>query len=162
MAPQRTSIAHLHRPWRHSWCCYWLAEQFVIRPSPSITQPTVTPAHVRRAMLPPRDEIVLLDVRHEAAPCHGASSVCRRADIIAPEADTRLARKDILVGPRFASATLVQVANVTPPGYDFYLVYRSSHPKPGPQALLTVYPRLPRAGRSNSMQFRSPAMLAKR
>jgi len=36
---------------------------------------------------------------------------------------------DALVAPELASGALVKVANVTLPGYGFYIVHRSSHPK---------------------------------
>lgn len=36
---------------------------------------------------------------------------------------------DVLVGPELASGALVKVANVTLPGYGFYIVHRNSHPK---------------------------------
>ena len=36
---------------------------------------------------------------------------------------------DVLVAPELASGALVQVSKLTLPGYGFYLVYRSGHPK---------------------------------
>src|ERR1700704_5055016 len=36
---------------------------------------------------------------------------------------------DVLVAPELASGALVKVASVTLPGYGFYIVHRSSHPK---------------------------------
>jgi LysR family glycine cleavage system transcriptional activator len=36
---------------------------------------------------------------------------------------------DVLVAPELASGTLVKVANVTLPGYGFYIVHRAGHPK---------------------------------
>jgi LysR family glycine cleavage system transcriptional activator len=36
---------------------------------------------------------------------------------------------DVLVAPELASGALVKVANVTLPGYGFYIVHRNSHPK---------------------------------
>jgi len=36
---------------------------------------------------------------------------------------------DVLVGPELASGALVKVANVTLPGYGFYIVQRNNHPK---------------------------------
>jgi len=36
---------------------------------------------------------------------------------------------DVLVAPELASGALVKVANVTLPGYGFYIVHRSHHPK---------------------------------
>jgi LysR family glycine cleavage system transcriptional activator len=35
----------------------------------------------------------------------------------------------VLVAPELASGALVKVASVTLPGYGFYIVHRSSHPK---------------------------------
>src|SRR5580692_11125832 len=61
-----------------------------------MTAPTVTPSHIRRALLL-RDEIALLDLRHEAAfatghPLFAANMAAQR---IALEAETRLPRKDV-------------------------------------------------------------------
>jgi rhodanese-related sulfurtransferase len=61
-----------------------------------MTAPTVTPSHIRRALLL-RDEIALLDLRHEAAfatghPLFAANMVAER---IALEAEMRLPRKDV-------------------------------------------------------------------
>jgi len=36
---------------------------------------------------------------------------------------------DVLVAPELASGALVKVANVTLPGYGFYIMHRNSHPK---------------------------------
>jgi LysR family transcriptional regulator, glycine cleavage system transcriptional activator len=36
---------------------------------------------------------------------------------------------DVLVAPELASGTLLKVANVSLPGYGFYIVHRSNHPK---------------------------------
>jgi LysR family glycine cleavage system transcriptional activator len=36
---------------------------------------------------------------------------------------------DVLVAPELASGALVKVANVTLPGYGFYIVHRNNHPK---------------------------------
>jgi LysR family glycine cleavage system transcriptional activator len=36
---------------------------------------------------------------------------------------------DVLVGPELASGALVQVSTLTLPGYGFYIVHRSGHPK---------------------------------
>jgi rhodanese-related sulfurtransferase len=63
-----------------------------------MTAPTVTPSHIRRALLL-REEIALLDVRHEAAfatghPLFAANMAAGR---IALEAGTRLPRKDVPV-----------------------------------------------------------------
>src|SRR5882724_6175212 len=61
-----------------------------------MTAPTVTPSHVRRALLL-RDEIAFLDVRHEAAFAtgHPLFAANLAADRIALEAATRLPRKDV-------------------------------------------------------------------
>jgi rhodanese-related sulfurtransferase len=61
-----------------------------------MTTPTITPSQVRRALLL-RDEIALLDLRHEAAyatghPLFAANMATER---IALEAETRLPRKDV-------------------------------------------------------------------
>src|SRR6266567_5521800 len=61
-----------------------------------MTPPTITPSEVRAALLL-RDEIALLDVRHEAAfatghPLFAANMAAGR---IALEAETRLPRKDV-------------------------------------------------------------------
>jgi rhodanese-related sulfurtransferase len=60
--------------------------------------PTVTPFHVRTALLL-RDEIALLDVRHESmfATGHPLFAANMAADRIALEAETRLPRKDVPV-----------------------------------------------------------------
>jgi rhodanese-related sulfurtransferase len=60
--------------------------------------PTVTPFHIRSALLL-RDEIALLDVRHEAmfATGHPLFAANMAADRIALEAETRLPRKDVSV-----------------------------------------------------------------
>jgi rhodanese-related sulfurtransferase len=60
--------------------------------------PTVTPFHIRSALLL-RDEIALLDVRHEAmfATGHPLFAANMAADRIALEAETRLSRKDVSV-----------------------------------------------------------------
>src|SRR6476469_9945992 len=61
-----------------------------------MTLPAVTPSQVRRA-LKLRDEIALLDVRHEAAYAtgHPLFAANMAADRIALEAGTRLPRKDV-------------------------------------------------------------------
>jgi rhodanese-related sulfurtransferase len=63
-----------------------------------MTTPTVTPSQVRCALLL-RDEIALLDVRHEAAFAtgHPLFAANMAADRIALEAGTRLPRKDVPV-----------------------------------------------------------------
>jgi rhodanese-related sulfurtransferase len=63
-----------------------------------MTAPTVTPSQIRCALLL-RDEIALLDVRHEAAFAtgHPLFAANMAADRIALEAETRLPRKDVPV-----------------------------------------------------------------
>ena len=63
-----------------------------------MTTPTVTPSQVR-SMLLLRDEIALLDLRHEAvfATNHPLFAANMAADRIALEAETRLPRKDVPV-----------------------------------------------------------------
>ena len=63
-----------------------------------MTTPTVTPSQVR-GMLLLRDEIALLDVRHEAifATGHPLFAANMAADRIALEAEARLPRKDVPV-----------------------------------------------------------------
>jgi rhodanese-related sulfurtransferase len=60
-----------------------------------MTTPSITPSQVRSALLL-RDEIALLDVRHEAAyaTCHPLFAANMAADRIALEAESRLPRKD--------------------------------------------------------------------
>jgi rhodanese-related sulfurtransferase len=64
----------------------------------SMTAPSVTPSQVRTALLL-RDEIALLDVRHEAAFAtgHPLFAANMAAERIALEAGTRLPRKDVPV-----------------------------------------------------------------
>src|SRR5215208_2648163 len=61
-----------------------------------MTVPSVTPRQIRTALLL-RDEIALLDVRHEAAFAtgHPLFAANMAADRIALEAETRLPRKDV-------------------------------------------------------------------
>ena len=61
-----------------------------------MTLPTITASQVRRALLL-RDEIALLDVRHEAdyATGHPLFAANMAAERIALEAGTRLPRKDV-------------------------------------------------------------------
>src|SRR5258707_11918391 len=68
------------------------------RGPPSMTAPSVTPSQVRCALLL-RDEIALLDIRHEAAFAtgHPLFAANMAADRIALEAETRLPRKDVPV-----------------------------------------------------------------
>jgi rhodanese-related sulfurtransferase len=60
-----------------------------------MTAPSITPSQVRRALL--RDEIALLDLRHEAAYAtgHPLFAANMAADRIAPKAETRPPRKDV-------------------------------------------------------------------
>ena len=60
--------------------------------------PSVTPSHIRRALLL-REEIALLDVRHEAAfaPGHPLFAANMAAGRIELEAEIRLPRKDVPV-----------------------------------------------------------------
>src|ERR1700722_19021391 len=70
----------------------------LIQACPPMTTPAITPSEVR-GMLLLRDEIALLDVRHEAifATGHPLFAANMAADRIALEAETRLPRKDVPV-----------------------------------------------------------------
>ncbi|HXL14240.1 MAG TPA: rhodanese-like domain-containing protein [Bradyrhizobium sp.] len=85
-----------------------------------MTPSTVTPSHVRRALLL-RDEIALLDVRHEAAFAtgHPLFAANMAADRIVLEAETRLPRKDVPIVVYDAGEGLVAtaVARLTALGY---------------------------------------------
>src|SRR5882724_5129746 len=85
-----------------------------------MTAATVTPSHVRRALLL-RDEIALLDVRHEAAFAtgHPLFAANMAVDRIALEAETRLPRKDVPIVVYAAGEGLVAtaVARLTALGY---------------------------------------------
>jgi rhodanese-related sulfurtransferase len=76
-----------------------------------MTAPFVTPAQVRRALLL-REEIALLDVRHEAAYAtgHPLFAANMAADRIALEAGTRLPRKDVPIVVYDAGEGLVSEA----------------------------------------------------
>jgi rhodanese-related sulfurtransferase len=76
-----------------------------------MTIPTVTPSQVRRALLL-RDEIALLDVRHEAAFAtgHPLFAANMAADRIALEAVTRLPRNDVPIVLYDAGEGLVTLA----------------------------------------------------
>jgi rhodanese-related sulfurtransferase len=76
-----------------------------------MTPPTVTPSQVRCALLL-RDEIALLDLRHEAAFAtgHPLFAANMAADRIALEAETRLPRKDVPVVVYDAGEGLVPLA----------------------------------------------------
>src|ERR1700687_2285026 len=76
-----------------------------------MTRPPITPSQVRRALLL-RDEIALLDVRHEAgfATGHPLFAADMAADRIALEAETRLPRKGVAIGVYDARERLVAAA----------------------------------------------------
>ena len=76
-----------------------------------MTLPTATPAQVRTALLL-REEIALLDVRHEAAFAtgHPLFAANMAADRIALEAETRLPRKDVPIVLYDAGEGLVAAA----------------------------------------------------
>jgi rhodanese-related sulfurtransferase len=76
-----------------------------------MTTPSVTPSEVRRALLL-RDEIALLDLRHEAvfATGHPLFAANMAADRIALEAETRLPRKDAPIVLYDAGEGLVPLA----------------------------------------------------
>jgi rhodanese-related sulfurtransferase len=77
-----------------------------------MTLPTVTASHIRIALLR-RDEIALLDVRHEAvfATGHPLFAANMAADRIALEAETRLPRKDVQIVVYDVGEGLAAVAN---------------------------------------------------
>jgi rhodanese-related sulfurtransferase len=79
--------------------------------APFMTLPTVTPSQVRCALLL-RDEIALLDVRHEAAYAtgHPLFAANMAADRIALEARTRLPRSDVPIVIYDAGEGLVALA----------------------------------------------------
>jgi rhodanese-related sulfurtransferase len=85
-----------------------------------MTPPAVTPAQVRCALLL-RDEIALLDLRHEAAYAtgHPLFAANMAADRIALEAETRLPRKDVPIVVYDAGEGLVAeaAAHLTALGY---------------------------------------------
>jgi rhodanese-related sulfurtransferase len=76
-----------------------------------MTIPTITPSQIRRALLL-RDEIALLDLRHEAAYAtgHPLFAANMAADKIALEAETRLPRKDVPIVVYDAGEGLVPLA----------------------------------------------------
>ena len=76
-----------------------------------MTTPSVTPSEIRRALLL-RDEIALLDLRHEAvfATGHPLFAANMAADRIALEAETRLPRKDVPIVLYDAGEGLVPLA----------------------------------------------------
>ena len=76
-----------------------------------MTPPTVTPLQVRCALLL-RDEIVLLDLRHEVAYAtgHPLFAANMAADRIALEAETRLPRKDVPIVVYDAGEGLVRAS----------------------------------------------------
>jgi rhodanese-related sulfurtransferase len=75
-----------------------------------MTAPSITPSQVRRALL--RDEIALLDLRHEAAYAtgHPLFAANMAADRIAPEAETRPPRKDVPIVVYDAGEGLVRAS----------------------------------------------------
>src|SRR5580765_8060109 len=79
--------------------------------SPSMTVPSVTSAQIRSALLL-REEIALLDVRHEAvfATGHPLFAANMAAGRIALEAEARLPRKDVPIVVYDAGEGLVPVA----------------------------------------------------
>src|ERR1700675_471532 len=76
-----------------------------------MSAPSVTPSQVRRALLL-RDEIALLDLRHEAAYAtgHPLFAANMAADRIALEAETRLPRRDVPIVVYDAGEGLVALA----------------------------------------------------
>src|SRR5881394_2215840 len=76
-----------------------------------MTAPTVTPSQIRRALLL-RDEIALLDLRHEAgyATGHPLFAANMAADRITLEAEARLPRKDVPIVVYDAGEGLVPLA----------------------------------------------------
>src|SRR5258706_10390352 len=78
---------------------------------PSMTPPTLRPTEVRTALLL-REEIALLDVRHEAdfATGHPLFAANMAAERIALEAETRLPRKDVPIVLYDAGEGLVSLA----------------------------------------------------
>src|SRR5258707_10460854 len=76
-----------------------------------MTAPSITASQVRRALLL-RDEIALLDVRHEAAFAtgHPLFAANMAAERIALEAQTRLPRKDVPIVVYDAGEGLVPLA----------------------------------------------------
>ncbi len=76
-----------------------------------MTVPTITPSQIRRALLL-RDEIALLDLRHEAAYAtgHPLFAANMAADRIVLEAETRLPRKDVPIVVYDAGEGLVPLA----------------------------------------------------
>jgi rhodanese-related sulfurtransferase len=86
-------------------------DQFSFTDLTSMTAPTVTPPQVRRALLL-REEIALLDLRHEAAYAtgHPLFAANMAADRIELEAETRLPRKDVPIVVYDAGEGLVSLA----------------------------------------------------
>ena len=76
-----------------------------------MTVPSITPSQVRTALLL-RDEIALLDIRHEAvfATGHPLFAANMAAERIALEAEARLPRKDVPIVVYDAGEGLVPVA----------------------------------------------------
>src|SRR5437899_6535106 len=97
----------LYWPHRHAsrfriWSCNGRVECYTPLAAPSITAtmtiPTITPHEIRTALLL-REEIALLDLRHEAefATGHPLFAANMAAGRIALEAELRLPRKDALI-----------------------------------------------------------------
>ena len=82
-----------------------------------MTVPSVTPSQVR-SMLLLREEIALLDLRHEAAFAtgHPLFAANMAADRIALEAETRLPRKDVPIVVYDAGEGLVAAGGGSPGG----------------------------------------------
>ena len=82
-----------------------------------MTVPSVTPSEVRSALLL-REEIALLDVRHEAAFAtgHPLFAANMAADRIALEAEARLPRKDVPIVVYDAGEGLVAAGGGSPAG----------------------------------------------
>ena len=82
-----------------------------------MTLPTITPSQVRTALLL-RDEIALLDLRHEAAFAtgHPLFAANMAADRIALEAEARLPRKDVPIVVYDDGEGLVAPAGGSPRG----------------------------------------------
>ena len=82
-----------------------------------MTVPSVTPSQIRSALLL-REEIALLDVRHEAvfATGHPLFAANMAADRIALEAEARLPRKDVPIVVYDAGEGLVPAGGGSPEG----------------------------------------------
>ena len=119
----RATFPELNRPAQQCKA----SRSFTSRHMPSMTLPTITPSQVRAALLL-RDEIALLDVRHEAAfatghPLFAANMAAGR---IALEAGTRLPRKDVPIVLYDAGEGLVAQAADRLRGDGLYATFASS------------------------------------